>query len=222
MLTKSNKATALKSLPLAAMSLATVLMATEVSADSRRYNEWDGYQTAKAKQWSNPNRDYNWQDRKSYRASKSVRLERNIRRNFRNETIALRRTMNIGSDYRGHRVESIVITTKPRKSRGRLRLMVNGRAVDSERVGNSYKVRLTPQSRTVIGKTVRSLQLGVRGKVFIKDIRVNLTKPKSRRQVHSRHSEPTVIRIPAESSSTIHDNPWVIFNSVLNSLPRNY
>ncbi len=226
MLTKNLKTTALT-----AATFAAALIASDARADGGPYQEWEGYREAKFDRYD----DYNRKNRKfrrqtkAYRSSDAVVLERKVFRYFRNDRIALRRVMKIGSDYRGHRIDSIVVTTKPGISRGRIRLLVNGRHVDSERLGKSYKVRLHPESRTVIGRTVRSIQLGIKGKVYIKNIKVKLAKPKKRRHAggygHDRHNhrqEPTVIRIPTDRSSRIENNPWVIFSHVLNGLPRQF
>lgn len=176
--------------------------------------------------WSNPDRSNTVirsttrdHDRNHYRPNRHVKrdlvLERRINQRVRNETISLRRLMGIGKNYRGHRIESVVVTLAPRRTHGRVALMVNGHSVDRERLGERRVIRLDPGNRAIVGKTVRSLNLNVRGKATIKSVKVRLSAerpryverrpaPKPQKVVHVHRAEP---------------NPWVILNRILASLP---
>jgi acetolactate synthase regulatory subunit len=153
-----------------------------------------------------------------------VTLRRKLSRTYRFDLISLRRLMGINSDYRGYRVAAVTVTTKRHSKRVRLSLVVNGQRVDSKRLSDGRVVFLTPNHKDVIGNEIRTMELAVRGRAFIKDIKVQLKKPARRRHWRNgtrfprgyRH-EPVVIRTP----NHVTNNPLFVFARILRNLPAN-
>lgn len=127
----------------------------------------------------------NWDDHRDDRAARPVRdrevLERTFNTRLRNETLGLLRGSGLKRDYRGYRVDAVIITLRPHKSRGRIGLVVNGYKVDAARIGDRRTIRLEPGHTDVLGRELRSLRLDVNGRAFVKDVRIKLSRP-----VHSR------------------------------------
>jgi hypothetical protein len=124
-------------------------------------------------------------DRGDRHAHRGVRdrtvLERTYNARLRNESLGLLRGSGLKRDYRGYRIDAVVVTLRPHKSRGRLGLIVNGYKVDAARIGDKRRIRLEPGRADVLGRELRSLRLDVRGRAFVKDVTIKLS-----RRVHSR------------------------------------
>ena len=114
--------------------------------------------------------------------------------------------MGIGPNFRNHRIAAIAVTVKPDQSFGRLDLAVNGKVVQRERLGGAFVIRFRPAKHAYIGRDLRQLELKVRGKAFIRDIRVDLVKPRRRHIV--RHHDQLG-----------GNNPWVMFGRLLARVP---
>ena len=206
MLTLKNKFAAVT----AAASIMT-LVAMDVQADSYRN---------KAGAERNHDRGQTRDIRRPQQANRfgaNVTLRRKLSRTYRFDLISLRRLMGINSDYRGYRVAAITVTAKRHSKRVRLSLVVNGQRVDSKHLSDGRVIFLTPNHNDVIGTEIRTMELAVRGRAFIKDIRVQLEKPARRRQWRNgtrfprrNRYQPVVIRTP----DPVQSHPRNIVTSV--------
>lgn len=118
-----------------------------------------------------------------HRADQVV-LEARLHRRVHNESLPLRQLVRLDRDYRGYTVESVVVRLRPNSGRGRLNLMVNGVRVDRDQLHGDRVVRLSPDRDRVIGADIRRLELGVRGRAFIQEVEVRLSRPQHRRGRH--------------------------------------
>lgn len=197
----------------ASIALATALFAAPLTFSNSGIANADS-------RWSNPDRSHTVirsdQRRYNRHIDRSLVLERRVNQRVRNETISLRRLMGIGKSYRGRRIEAVVVTLAPRRARGKVSLMVNGHSVDRERLGDRHVIRLDPGHRAVVGKTVRSLNLNVRGKATIKKIKVRLSAPRP----YFVERRPVPKRRPVVHVHRHEPNPWVILNHVLYNLAQ--
>jgi len=118
-------------------------------------------------------------------------LEQRIRRRVVNDEVPLRALFGLDRDYTGYRVDAVVIHVRPKNSRGRIKLLANGAVVDRERAGDGRTIRLHPDDERILGHDLRSLRLGVRGSVFIRDIEIHLTRLPGHRvdRARYRHAE---------------------------------
>lgn len=107
----------------------------------------------------------------------SVRLNQPVR----DEAIPLRSLLDLDRRFRGYKLEKVVVHLKRRRSTERLALIADGEVIDSRRARRDPHIVLRPQSREVLGVTLRRLQLVVDGAAFIKSIDVQLGAP---RRVH--------------------------------------
>jgi len=114
-------------------------------------------------------------------------LERRIDRRVENTVLPLRRLFDLGRDYTGYRVSTVVVTLRPLKHRGRVKLLVNGRAVDGQVIRRAGTIRLHLDGKRIVGRNLRSLQLDVRGKMFVKSIKIKLTRTPKRRHAAANH-----------------------------------
>lgn len=96
-----------------------------------------------------------------------------LSRRVSNETLQLRQLANIGENYRGYTVESVVIDVRRSGPRAELALLADGRM---EQTANSPQglVQLRPRFRAVLGEDIRTLQLEVSGNAEIGSITINL------------------------------------------------
>lgn len=98
-----------------------------------------------------------------------------LNRRLSNETIPLRQLANIGENYNGYVVKSVVVETNRGMSNGELALLVDGREEDRS-YASQGTIELIPRFATVLGQQIRSLQLAVRGTVNVSSITVNLVE----------------------------------------------
>ena len=108
------------------------------------------------------------------RRTVSVRLNQRVR----DEVIPLRRLLDLDRDFRGHKLEKVVVRLKRRHGTERLTLIADGEVIDSRRARRDARVVLRPDSREVLGVTLSRLQLAVDGSAFIRSIDVQLAAPR--------------------------------------------
>ena len=137
---------------------------------------------AQAAPWGNDN----WQrhgdshvSEVNHRRHKTVK--RTIDRRVKNTTLPLRRLLGLDRDFNGYRINAVVVEVRPVRKRSRVALLVNGHAVDGEVVRGRETVRLRLDDDRIIGRDLKSLKLDVRGKVYIRDIKVKMTRVPPRR-----------------------------------------
>lgn len=187
----------------AAASILT-LSALEAHADSYKKEAWGKHGSAKIERYHD----------------RDIVLHTRVHRAVQSDRIPLRRLLGLDRHHNGYRVESVTVTTRKRGGFGRINLLVNGRRVDSEFIRGVRTVSLEPKRFDVIGREIRSLALEVRGRAFIKDVRIKLVKPSRRgdRVYHNRdhHHDRVVIQRSADNQG----HPLIIFARILNSLPR--
>ncbi len=104
----------------------------------------------------------------------------NIRREYRGDNVLpLRQILNLGPEYRGQRVRSVVLRAATAAGRGQAVVIVNGRAVTrSETVGtrmDNYVFQL-PDYADEFGGEIRELQLEIRGNFFVEGVGVRLDR----------------------------------------------
>lgn len=100
-----------------------------------------------------------------------------VHRRYLDETIPLRGLLGLDRDYRGYRIQSVVVKVRPNKTRARMALVANGRVVDRTRASHIRHVELTPRHGRTIGRDINQLQLAVRGRAYIDSIQVKLRAP---------------------------------------------
>lgn len=151
-----------KKFMIAAAVTATLGSAGIASADAWHHPGQHGLErAAHAKKWA-------------YAPARDTIVRTELNRRVRNDTLPLFRMTGLHRDYRGYSVEDIIIKVRPHRSHGALRLVVNGRVVDSARVGDDHIVRLDTRRADVIGAEIKSLQLDVDGRVDIRTIDIRL------------------------------------------------
>lgn len=111
--------------------------------------------------------------------------QKRIERRIKNTTLPLGRMFNLGRDNRGYRVDAVIIKARPYNNRSRVKLLVNGHAVAGKVIRHTDTIRLRLDNDRIIGRDLKSLKLDVRGKVFIKDIKIKMTRVKSRRHAQA-------------------------------------
>lgn len=102
-----------------------------------------------------------------------------IGRSVQNESLPLRQLAGLDSSYNGFQIVSIRGNTQP-NSPGRtlVQLVADGRIIASQ-INPGYQINLFPNSRLVLGQTVRSLQLVVSGSTVIQDLQIEITSGSS-------------------------------------------
>ncbi len=108
-------------------------------------------------------------------------LKKRIGRRVKNTALPLRRMFDLGRDYAGYRVSAVIVKLRSVKHRGRVKLLVNGRAVDGQVVRRAGIIHLRLDDKRIIGRDLGSLQLDVRGKMFVKSIKIKMTRMPKRR-----------------------------------------
>jgi hypothetical protein len=99
-----------------------------------------------------------------------------VNRRMINERLSLLQLLQIGQQYRGYTVDSVIVNT--RGSNGRMDLLVNG-AVQSSLSNGFGAIRLVPSYNTTVGVNLNTLELGVAGFADVDSITVNLTRGNS-------------------------------------------
>lgn len=97
-----------------------------------------------------------------------------IQRTISNDRLPLRRLLDLDSSTRGLTVESVVVLAEGSRANAELQLLINGRVEDYQRVNSNYTV-LQPRANVELGTDIHSLQLDVRGSVYIRTIEVRLS-----------------------------------------------
>lgn len=149
---------------------------------------------------------------RDWAAPRELTLERRIDRRVKNTVLPLRRIFRLGRDYAGYRVSAVIVKLRPFKHRARVKLLVNGRAVDGQTVRRAGAIHLRLDDERTIGRDLRSLKLDICGKMFVKSIKVKLTRLSNRRHaVSPRRSNPVARDIDrrfAELLLRALYNPW--------------
>lgn len=101
-----------------------------------------------------------------------------LNRRISNETLALRQLAGIGENYRGYKVDSVVVEVRRSGPRAELSLLVDGRLEESAFSPQGY-LQLRPRFGAVIGQDIRALQLEVRGHAEVGAITINLIEGNS-------------------------------------------
>ncbi|MBO6518406.1 MAG: hypothetical protein JJ900_16095 [Rhodospirillales bacterium] len=171
-----------KNLIIATAVAATLGTAGVASADgNHRHNPHDdGYRHhhAPAKPWA-------------HNRHQETVVKASVNRRVRNDVLPLFRMTGLKKDYRGQKLEEVVVRVRPHRSHGSVRLVVNGKVVDSRRIGHDHVIRLDPRRADVIGKEIRTLQLAVRGKVDIKSVNIRVSERNTFTKHHKRNGHWT-------------------------------
>jgi hypothetical protein len=165
----------MRKLAIATTAIALILGAGAASADQNR-----GWNTQSDRQTAHRQVDRRAAVPRHARGVEVVKV--GLHRRYFDETIPLRRLLNLDRDYRGYRIQSVVVKVRPQKSRGRLALVANGHVVDRARSGQTRRIELTPDGDRTLGRDLRRLQLNVRGRAFIDSIQVKLRPPRHQRR----------------------------------------
>lgn len=170
----------MRKLAIATTAIALVLGAGSVSADEGR-----GWKAPSNQQTAHSRADRRADVRRHGPAVEVVQV--GLHRRYFDETIPLRRLLNLDRDYRGYSIQSVTVKVRPHKSRGRLALLANGQVVDRARAGEARRIQLTPNDDRTLSRDLNRLQLAVRGRAYIDSIQVRLSPPRHQRrgpQVH--------------------------------------
>lgn len=170
----------MRKLAIATTAIALILGAGTASADQNRgWNKQSDRQTA-----------HRQVDRRAAapRHARDVEVVKvGLHRRYFDESIPLRRLLNLDRDYAGYRIQSVTVKVRPQKSRGRLALVANGRVVDRARSGQTRRIELTPEGDRILGRDLNRLQINVRGRAFIDSIQVKLRPPRHQRRGRDVH-----------------------------------
>lgn len=128
-----------------------------------------------------------WSRQAYKKPSRQHVLEKRINRRVKNTTLPLRRIFGLGRDYNGYRIDAIMVKLGSKKRRGRVKLRVNGHVVDRKSVGNGRVLWLRPGDVDVIGRGLKTLQLEFDGKMFVKDVKIKMTRISKRRHSTLKH-----------------------------------
>jgi len=206
---------------IAASLITTTLALTGIvgTAAADGYNDHDERRNA----WSR-DRDYedsSYRKNTNYRKKTTVVVDRRIHRRVVNDTLPIRRLLDLDSSYRGYKVKSVAVKIRSNRSHGRIKLLVNGQVVDRERVNGENWITLRTDDDKTIGRNLRSLKLQIRGKVYIKDIRVKLKKPTPRRRhsnVNNTHGNRAQPKVTIINSRHIEDPVGRIIRLILKDI----
>ena len=99
----------------------------------------------------------------------------NLYRRVTNETLALRQLANIGANYNGMRVQSIVVLVRNSGPQADMSFLVNNQMQSSFRSPRG-QVQFTPYGQAILGQDIQGLQLQVRGNIEIDQIIVNVQR----------------------------------------------
>lgn len=210
MLTKSRNITA------AATALVALVSTSDLQAGENRYRAWDGYgnrdRTVVVARTTQPVPHRRHQDRFRHGRKQSVVLVHRFDDRVHNEEIPLRRLLGMGSQYNGYRIDNVTLVTASHRNRGRVKLMVDGRPVAGQRLHRQRVTHLTPDHRAILGRNANRVKLRVRGKTFIRSIRVTLKRP-AHRHVHRPQPKhrPAPVRVERHSPDPV----WRLVNRVL-------
>ncbi|MFT6580690.1 MAG: hypothetical protein ACJAU6_001119 [Alphaproteobacteria bacterium] len=176
----------------AVASIAGALIAASVAQASdsggfRYIQKNHGVNNLDANYYGAQNRDYkyggarDWSCQAYKKPSRSKVLKKKIDRRLKNITLPLRRIFDLGRDYKGYRIDAVMVKLGAKKRRGRVKLRVNGHVVDRKNVGDGRVLWLRPGSANVIGQGLNSLQLEIDGKMYVRDVKVKMTRLSNRR-----------------------------------------
>lgn len=110
--------------------------------------------------------------------SNRIVISRKLNRRVVNDTLPVRKLLDLDRSYRGYRVKTVRVKVKPHRSHGRIKLLVNGHTVDRDRIDENKWITLRTDGDKTIGRDLRSLKLRIRGKALIKNVEVTLAKPR--------------------------------------------
>ena len=110
--------------------------------------------------------------------SNRIVVSRKLNRRVVNDTLPVRKLLDLDRSYRGYRVKTVRVKVKPHRSHGRIKLLVNGHMVDRDHIDENKWITLRTDDDKTIGRDLRSLKLHIRGKAFIKNVEVTLAKPR--------------------------------------------
>lgn len=99
----------------------------------------------------------------------------NVYRRVNNETLALRQLANIGANYNGARVQSILVFVRNSGPQSQLSFLVNNQAQSSFRAPRG-QVHFAPYGQAILGRDIQGLQVQVQGNIEIDQIIVNLQR----------------------------------------------
>lgn len=120
-------------------------------------------------------------DRPGRPGGQVITREARIARNVRNETLNLRRLADIDRHYRGFTVNTVTVIMRPNRfsRNASLELLINRRIEDSRSLYQEPSVTLHARGNQQLGEDVNTLQLRVRGDVFIEGIRIELSEDRN-------------------------------------------
>ncbi len=170
----------MRKLAIATTAIALILGAGNVSADQGR-----GWTARPNQQTAHRQADRHADVRRHIPSVEVVKV--GLHRRYFDESLPLRRLLNLDRDYRGYAIQSVTVKVRPHKSRGRLALVANGQVVDRARAGETRHIVLMPNDDRTLGRDLNRLQLAVRGRAYIDSIQVKLRAPRHQRrgpQVH--------------------------------------
>jgi hypothetical protein len=141
------------------------------------------YRTQASTNWTQDNSKAKYNVMRTQKEILSVNLKTYVK----NDTLPLRRLLNIDRKFRGYQISSVTLHLNPRKTRAKLKLQVNGRTVVKAHAHRNQTVTLRPHRDIIVGHNIKGLKLAVKGRAAIRSIEVELIAP---RQVYS-HARPT-------------------------------
>ncbi len=155
----------------------TASLALLTVGDARASSRYDDH----GNRWSVERNNRDDRDGRYERArqSRGLVVERKMRTRVVDETLPIRRLLDLDRSYKGYRVKSVMVKIKPGRSHGRLKLLVNGNVVDRQFVDDKKWITLRPDTDKTIGRDLKSLKLNIRGKVYIKEIKAVLVKART-------------------------------------------
>ncbi len=98
----------------------------------------------------------------------------------RDETLPLRKLLDIGPEDRGRRLEKVVVRVSKVRGKTRISLVGDGRVYDSVKMRHAGRVVLKPSRDVVVGRDFNRLWLRIDGKAHIQRIHAELDRFRGR------------------------------------------
>ena len=138
---------------------------------------------------SGPQQQIEHHNRYKYAVTSRQTLSIDLKQQVRNDTLPLRRMFGLDRSYRGRKLEKVIVHLQPHRTKGKLKLLVNGRAVDRELAMRDRTIELDPRRDLALLDDIRSLQLHVDGKVLIRRIELELKSTSYQSFTRSDHTD---------------------------------
>jgi hypothetical protein len=118
------------------------------------------------------------------RGNKKIVLKENVEQNYsRGQVLPIRKILGMGKQYKGYKLEKLVLFAKTKKGRGHVLFTVNGYEAHDSGAVETYiePVKFFPsQGQNILGKDIKKLQVEFFGKFYVQSVKAVLKKKRFR------------------------------------------